>query len=214
VSGGTAVEVVYLPVGRDSVHDLRLLGRGKVTVRVVDGGGAPIDRAIVTLWQTGYAAQIYDGAIEPSNDGVISFEHITEGGFSVSVRDMHGRGGRAWGVIAAPDSNGVIAPIDLKVSLTVTGSVTGRFYMPDGTTPIPFGTVTLVAQSQIIGRDTTAGTDRGRPSTPLPASAHRGVRSADGVDRYRRRSSRYTGSAAGARLDRWRCRCRRRGRCR
>ena len=40
----------------------------------------------------------------------------------------------------APD-----ATLDMTVALTTTGTVRGHFFRADGTTPIPFGSVKLIA---------------------------------------------------------------------
>ncbi len=41
--------------------------------------------------------------------------------------------------------------------LTSTGTVRGRFLMPDGATAIPYGVVKLTAGAKPIGQITTAG---------------------------------------------------------
>ncbi|MGE0454288.1 MAG: carboxypeptidase regulatory-like domain-containing protein [Vicinamibacteria bacterium] len=152
VSGSVARQQVYLRAGEDASYDLRLLGRGSVVVRVVDGADSPVGQAFVKLRESQFPNRTLEGAIEASNQGALSLSNVFEGPFSVEARDSFGRGGRASGLLplGAPS-------VELKVRLTTTGSLRGRFLMPDRQTPIPFGVVKLVAGSRELGRVTAAG---------------------------------------------------------
>ena len=88
---------------------------------------------------------------------MITFDHVIEGSFSVEVKDSHARGGRGYSIVPRPDATGAIAPIDLKVRLSVTGSVRGHFYKPDGVTPVPFGIIRLTSNYYQIGQSGTSG---------------------------------------------------------
>ena len=151
-TGGVVREFVYLRRGQDLLHDLKLKGRGTVRVRVEDALGAAVDRAFVTLREQDFPQRRHDRSIEPTLLGVATFEDVFEGPFSVEVRDIVGRGGRGSGAVPAPG-----ASVDVTVSLNPTGSVTGTFSMPDGTTPIPYALVTLRVSGRAVGQTTTPG---------------------------------------------------------
>lgn len=148
VGGGLARKAIYLRGGEVAVHDVRLLGRGSVVVTVVDGANQVVESAQVRLRQTAYPFRVYEGFVEPANAGVVHFAEVVEGPFSVEASDVHGRGGRASGSLA---SNG---SVPIRLALSVTGSVEGRFLMPDGT-PIPFGSVRLLSSGRVLGQVTT-----------------------------------------------------------
>ncbi|MCU1350083.1 MAG: hypothetical protein JWO56_3113, partial [Acidobacteria bacterium] len=96
--------------------------------------------------------RVYEGAVQPSNLGVVTFDDVFEGRISAEASDAFARGGRTSSVLPKPD-----ASVTLTVSLTVTGKVRGRFLRPDHTTPIAFGTVRLIANGRVIGQTTTDG---------------------------------------------------------
>jgi PA14 domain-containing protein/chitobiase/beta-hexosaminidase-like protein/Big-like domain-containing protein/carboxypeptidase family protein len=154
VTGGVAREQIYLRAGQDSVHDQRLKGTGTVRVRVVNALDEPVTTAFVRLRETDFPNGAYERAIEASNEGVATFESVFEGPFNVEVSDPLGRGGRFSSVLPHAGDT-----VEVKVRMTVTGTVQGRFLMPDGITPIPFGSVTLIAGGRVVGQATTRGTD-------------------------------------------------------
>src|SRR5262249_52301231 len=148
-TGGLAQQRLYLRAGQDAVHDVRLLGRGAVEVTVADGGDQPVEQATVRLQQTEYPYRIYDGVVQPATQGLVLFQDVFDGPFTVAASDVYGRGGRTSGRISRPDETAAV-----RVGLTVTGAVRGRFLMPDGA-PIPFGTVRLTAGGRAVGQVTT-----------------------------------------------------------
>ena len=149
---GQAQTRVVLQVSQDLTQDLRLEGRGTVRVRIEDGGGEPVQRAAVTLKETDFPGRTFEKVLEPQHGGLLEFPGVYEGGFSVEAHDPYYRGGRVSGSVASP---GAVSEVRLR--LTVTGQVAGRFLMPDGATPISYGTVTLTAGGRVIGRLTTEG---------------------------------------------------------
>ena len=155
VTGAVARDTVALSAGKDVVHDFRLKGRGTVRVSVVDGAGQPVSSASVKVTEGQYPNGTYEGLVDPSNQGVVTFDHVFEGPFSVVASDSLGRGGRASSAVPGPD-----ATVDVQVSLTTTGTVTGVFYMPTlpTPTPIPYGSVQLSSNGRVIGTQTTPGT--------------------------------------------------------
>jgi hypothetical protein len=153
VSGGVTQMQVYLIAGQNATQNLRLLGTGTINVAVVDGAGAPVAAAFVTLNENNYPNAVFNGSLSASNQGVISFPDVFEGNFSVSVVDPFGRSGRASGVL--PQGTG---SVNIQVQETTTGTVQGTYYMPDGVTPIPNAIVNLTASGRVIGQATTAST--------------------------------------------------------
>ncbi|HEY6351400.1 MAG TPA: Ig-like domain-containing protein, partial [Candidatus Angelobacter sp.] len=152
VSGGVIRTNVFLRAAQDMVHDLRLKGKGTVTVQVVDGSNTPVDSAFVTLTESDYPNHVQQDAVQPSNQGTVTFDQVFEGPFSVAVSDIFGRGGRSSSVLPGPG-----ATVNVVVQLTSTGTVQGHFLMPDKTTPIPFGVVRLLAGGRQLGQVTTDG---------------------------------------------------------
>ncbi|HET8775704.1 MAG TPA: carboxypeptidase regulatory-like domain-containing protein [Thermoanaerobaculia bacterium] len=157
VTGGVAQEAIYLLAAQDVQRDLRLKGRGTVRVTVVDGAGQPVQNAFVRLAETSYPNRSYESVVAPSNLGVAIFNNVYEGPVSAEASDAFARGGRVSSVLPRPGD-----VIELKVAMTTTGKVRGRFLRPDGTTPIPFGIVKLIAGNRVIGQTATLGSG---PST-------------------------------------------------
>lgn len=157
VTGGVVRERIFLRAAEQAVHDLRLKGRGTVRVTVVDGASTPVSQALVRLRETEFPFAAYDAVLEAANQGVAVFSQVYEGPFSVEASDVFGRGGRLSARLPGPG-----ADFAVTVPLTVTGTVRGRFLLPDGVTSIPYGSVRLVANNKVIGQATTlSGTDVG-----------------------------------------------------
>ena len=152
VTGGVGNEQIYMKAGQDAVHDLRLKGRGAVRVRVVNGGGVPVSSAFVRLAESSYPFRTYEGAVDAANQGVVTFGHVFEGPFNVEASDVLARGGRTHSVMPGPEQT-----VDVTVRLTVTGTVRGRFFMPDRTTLVPFASVRLIANNRVLGQFATRG---------------------------------------------------------
>ena len=152
ITGGLSRERIFLRTDEAVEHDFRLKGRGSVTVRVVDGADVPVEEAFITLTETDFPGNTYEGSIDASNEGELTFNGIFEGDFSVSVSDPFARGGRLSSTLPGPDQN-----VEAKVRLTTTGTVQGRFFLPDGT-PVAFGAMTLKRNGRTIGQITADGT--------------------------------------------------------
>ncbi len=154
VSGGVSQMNIFLRAAQDATYNLRLKGTGTINVTVVDGAGHLVPSAFVTLKETDFPSQSFDGAIDASNQGVISFPNIFEGGFSIRATDSFGRGGRTSATL--PQG---VSSLNAQVQLTTTGTVQGHFYLPDGVTTIPNAIVQLTsAGGRVIGQVTTLGT--------------------------------------------------------
>ncbi|MEA2464338.1 MAG: large repetitive protein, partial [Acidobacteriota bacterium] len=152
VTGGVAQEAIFLRAAQDLQRDLRLKGRGTVRVTVVDGAGQPVQKAFVRLVETGFPNRNYESVIAPSNLGVATFNNVYEGTVSAEASDAFARGGRVSSVLPRPGDT-----IELKVAMTTTGKIRGKFLRPDGVTPIPFGIVKLIAGNRVIGQTATPG---------------------------------------------------------
>src|SRR5262249_55607759 len=111
ITGGIAQESIYLRAAQDAAHDVRLEGRGTVRVRVVDGADQPVPSALVRLRETAFPSRLFEGVLDPSTLGVVTFNGVTEGPMSVDVGDAFGRGGRASAIL--PKDGDII---DVKVT--------------------------------------------------------------------------------------------------
>jgi hypothetical protein len=157
ISGGVTQEKIFLRAGQDMAHDFRLKGRGTVSVKVVDGSNLPVDSAYVRLTENDFPNSVQEDAVQPANQGTVTFQQVFEGPFSVEVSDIFGRGGRTSSVLPGDGST-----VTVVVQLTSTGTVQGHFLQPDKTTPIPFSIVRLFASERLVGQLTTDGsTDPG-----------------------------------------------------
>jgi hypothetical protein len=152
ITGGVARSSVYLRAGQDQALDMRLLGRGAVLVRVVDAADAPVSSGFVRLRETGFPGRLFEGAVDAAHQGVVTFENVFEGSLAAEASDEFGRGGRASSVLGGPG-----AILEMKVRLSMTGTVTGIFVAADGETPVPFGAIALTAGGRVIGQTTTQG---------------------------------------------------------
>lgn len=155
-TGGVAQARLMLRKQQPLEHDVRLLGRGTLRVRVVDAADVPQFPAVVRIRETRFPNNVYEALVDDSNEGVIEVR-VFEGPVSLEAFDAVGRGGRASAEVTAPG-----APLEVNVRLAATGTVRGRFLMRDQTTPIPYGQVRLFVGSRELGQATTAaGTDIG-----------------------------------------------------
>src|SRR5207302_6065294 len=109
--------------------------------------------AFVTVQETDFPNNTYDGALDASNQGVETFPNVFEGPINITASDAFGRGGRTSSVL--PQGT---ASVDVTVQLTTTGHVRGHFLQPDRTTPIPFGAVRLIGGGRVLGQIATQGT--------------------------------------------------------
>jgi len=183
VSGGVAQDNVFLRAGQDMNRNFRLKGKGTVTVRVVDGSNNPVANAFVKLTENTFPNNEQEGAIQAANQGMVTFQQVFEGQFSVVVSDNVGRGGRTASILSGPG-----ATVNVTVQLSSTGTVKGHFRMPDNTTPIPFASVSLIAAGRQIGQVTTDGnTDPGSfkftfvPAGPVTLQAQDPVTGRTGI---------------------------------
>ena len=157
VTGGVSEASVYLATGQNVSRDLTLKGRGTVIVRVLTANGAPVTSGFVRLQEEDFPRSRYDATFNASNDGTVTFSRVIQGPFTVEVTDAFGRGGRGGGKILVDGEE-----VTVRIGVTVTGTVTGIFRMPDGT-GIPNGRVRLLQDGLPVGNATTdSGGELGR----------------------------------------------------
>jgi hypothetical protein len=183
ISGGVTQEQIFLRAGQDMAHDFRLKGRGTVSVKVVDGSNLPVDSAYVRLTENSFPNSVQEDAVQPANQGIVTFQQVFEGPFSVEVADIFGRGGRTSSVLPGDGTT-----VTVVVQLSSTGTVQGHFLQPGGAALIPFGIVRLFASDRLVGQLTTDGnTDPGNfnfsfvPAGPVRLEAQDPVTARVGV---------------------------------
>jgi len=134
---------------------IRLLGTGPVKV-TVSGSNGLIPNALVTVTRGTYPNDSRQG--RTGGDGSITFaggDVLTEGPFSVTAFDQT-TGITGYGSGAVPGGG---AEADVQVHLDdASGTVHGRFLMPDSVTPIPNAQVQITsARGQSFATSDTAG---------------------------------------------------------
>ncbi len=127
--------------GATAEIDIHLLGRGRVTVKVIDGDENPIVDARVSLNSGSAVAYMYDRfpAFTTDFNGEVIFENVPEGLFSVTAEDPWTLlGGSSGGLI--PEDN---TEASIVIVLEASGNVTGRIYTADASATVPFAQMML-----------------------------------------------------------------------
>lgn len=135
--------------------DLRLLGRGNLKVKAVDGNGNPLSAGSIKIEGVDYPNDERYIELTPVNNGQFEFANLTEGKYAVSVL-YNNLGGR---VSSKVNANGTT---EVTIQIRAVGKVTGRVFMPDGTTPVGLADVTLVQNGRTIGFITTQDSEEDR----------------------------------------------------
>jgi hypothetical protein len=167
--------LMTLPAGQDVSSEIRLQGRGSITVSVVTQTGDAVPGAMVKVNGTEYPQDSAAGTT--GADGSITFSNLSEGTYAVSVMAGNNIGGSAQAVI--PQDNASVA---VTVTLAASGSVKGLFYKPDGTTPIAGGQIALMNPlRQVIGY-ASSSSDPAEPGAFLLESVPLGDFTLEGYD--------------------------------
>ncbi|HEV2764003.1 MAG TPA: carboxypeptidase regulatory-like domain-containing protein, partial [Pyrinomonadaceae bacterium] len=87
---------IYVSVekNKDAVFDLRLLGTGRLRVRVVDGAGLPVQSGTINVDGSAYPHARRFAELTPGSQGVVEFANLPEGPYGVAASER-GLGGRA-----------------------------------------------------------------------------------------------------------------------
>jgi hypothetical protein len=154
--------VTVQPTGTNtagSTVDVRLLGRGGLRIRVVQFDGTPASGARVQAQGGDFPGDRAEGTT--AADGTLVFGNLFEGGYAISADFLNGATrifGRA-GVGVPRDGSA-----EVTVRLQPTASLTGRYVLRDGVTPVAFAQVAIGA----LGFATTDATGRfGFEGVPL-----------------------------------------------
>jgi hypothetical protein len=127
---------------------VRLLARGRVTVRVIRHNGQTlVPGATVELRQVGYPKAELSGT---AADGTITWESLGEGPFAVSAMDSNGFGGRATGRIVGDGGSVSVNVYLYDATGTVEGLVT-RLDDEGAPVTVPNAEVVLANGSGPIG---------------------------------------------------------------
>ena len=135
--------------------NLRLLGRGSLKIKVIDGAGNPVPSGSLNIQGGDYPNDGRTAEIIPSAGGTIQFNNLNEGTYAVSAAYTY-LGGRA----SAEVTIGGLTEITVQVQSA--GKVTGRVLMPDGITPVGLADVTLLANGRVVGIITSLDTEEER----------------------------------------------------
>ncbi|MBL8297757.1 MAG: carboxypeptidase regulatory-like domain-containing protein [Rhodanobacteraceae bacterium] len=113
--------------------DVRLVGQGRVRVRLVDAGGAPVTGARVALSTASPFATTAER--ESGADGQVEFERVFHGDYRVTASrpaPIGSLSGSAAGTLLP----GADADLTLTLTALATGRIQGRVLAPDGLTPL------------------------------------------------------------------------------
>ncbi len=126
-SGLKGQSYVSVTAGQDVKVNPRILGKGSVLVIVREANGRPVLNGTLDLTGGTFVRDQASGILTPDMNGQFTFPNITEGPFSVTARDAHGLKGLANGLVPRA---GAVASV--TITLTPSGTIGGRFHLPDG----------------------------------------------------------------------------------
>jgi hypothetical protein len=148
----TSISVVR---NQDVIADLRLLGRGSLRVRVIDGAGNLVPNGLIRINGTNYPNDERFTELTLVNGGVMQYDNLNEGNYAV-YGEYTGLSGRNSATVT-PD--GVT---EVTIQTRASGAVSGRVLMPDGVTPVGLADVTLTQGGRIIGFISSDDSDENR----------------------------------------------------
>lgn len=135
--------------------NLRLLGRGKLKVKVVDGGGAPLQTGSIEIQGANYPNDERYVELTPNNNGEFEFSNLNEGNYAVSALYL-GLGGRGAATVTLGGTT------EITIQVQAVGKISGRVFMPDGTTAVGLADVRLLQNNRTIGLITTDDSEENR----------------------------------------------------
>jgi hypothetical protein len=140
-TGNLGIAFGSLEGGSVGEVEINLLGQGTVRVHVRRPGGEPIEGAPVDLTSGSPVARLRDAfpTWQTDPNGVVEYEHVSEGAFSVTAFDTAtGTGSRVGGQIVADQ-----AEVTLTVIVGPSGTVKGHLTDATGTNVLRFAQVRL-----------------------------------------------------------------------
>jgi hypothetical protein len=164
VSGDIAVAGVEMKKEASQAKNLRLWGKGTLTVKVQDSFGHVLPEGVVTLTHSKSVglgcpnASMLDPddlppmaqKLKPEMEGTLIFDDLLEGSISVGLKNPTGLQGMAS--VAIPDGGG---NAEVVVRLQPVGDVLGTLYRADGTF-VPAGRVDAYQGSRWLGVSPTS----------------------------------------------------------
>ncbi|HEY7545949.1 MAG TPA: carboxypeptidase-like regulatory domain-containing protein, partial [Blastocatellia bacterium] len=148
-SGLTNRVSISIQQNKDVIADIRLLGRGTLRVRVIDGAGNAIQGGSITIDGTAHPRDHRFIEITPASGDVIQFNNLTEGPYAI-VASQNGLSGR----VQASIPNG--GTVEATVQLQASGAVEGRVLLPDGVTGAGLADVFLTINNRRVGATVTS----------------------------------------------------------
>jgi hypothetical protein len=154
-SGAIAVEHLEMPQETNQIHNVRLWGRGKLTVRVLDSFGRVLPEGVVTLSHS-RGDLVMEGDLPPlgqklqaSHSGLLVWEGLLEGQVKIQLRDPNGLQGVAS--VEIPMGGG---DAEATVRLQPVGDIRGLLKRPDGSN-VPAGRVDAYLAGRWLGLSNT-----------------------------------------------------------
>lgn len=154
-SGSIAAEPIDLPRESNLIHNVRLWGRGTLTVRVQDGLGRALQDGVVTLQHSRQSAAAagdfppLSQRLQAARNGVLVWNDLLEGQIRIHLRDPNGLQGLASAEI--PFGGGDAEAI---VQLQPVGNLRGLLQRPGGI-PVPAGRVDAYQAGRWLGLSST-----------------------------------------------------------
>lgn len=150
-SGAISVEFLRLPANASLIHNIRLWGRGRLTVRVQDSNGRILQDGTVTLLHNLQAAAAASDfpplgqRLQASSNGTLLWEDLLEGRVKVHLQDPNGLQG-----VAATEIPFGGGDAEVVVRLQPVGNLRGMLLQPDGTA-VPAGRVDAYQGGRWLG---------------------------------------------------------------
>ena len=142
--------------------NIKLNGQGQVLVTVVDGSGADVAGAQLTLTSSTSFGGSQTGVTQ--TNGTYTFAKVLAGAFTISATDTTTQlSGTATGSVSVNGST------PITVTLQPAGNIGGTVFGPDGATPAPGIQVQLQGQ---VNRTTTSAADGSYQFATVPINTY------------------------------------------
>ncbi|HQU82396.1 MAG TPA: Ig-like domain-containing protein [Pyrinomonadaceae bacterium] len=155
LSGKSNRKSIYVLKNQDVTVDMRLLGKGKLKVKVVDANNNPVSGGTLTVTGNTYPNNERFIELNPVFNGEYLFTELAEGNYSVAAQ-YNGLGGRVSANVTLGGTTEVVVQIE------AVGTITGKIYMPDGTVPVGLADVSLSQNGRTVGFTTSDDSEEDR----------------------------------------------------